>query len=88
MASKGTNSPDVCQKPDCFPTVGSLLVARLCFAALLVVQCDGFIWKVNERLQPNVQLMFTEKHMFGSNQGPYLMTNGDSFMKIDAKIKI
>lgn len=61
---------------------------RLFSLALALSGASAFIWKVDERLAPNSQLVFSEKYMFASGEGPGMMPNGDSFIKLDVDAKI
>jgi hypothetical protein len=62
-----------------------MLVAFLLLGVFLCT-LQAFKWPISEDLPYDRYFTFSERYMFADRAGPFLMTDGASFIKIDMDI--
>jgi hypothetical protein len=51
------------------------------------LSAHGFVWDIREDLFSGQIITFTERHMFASNAGPWILPQGNSYIEIIGDIK-
>lgn len=47
----------------------------------------GFVWDLNEKLFFEEPVVVSEGYSFGTNDGPFLMSSGKSFIDVDVRFE-
>jgi hypothetical protein len=61
--------------------------ASLC-AVLLVNHGLSFKWDVDQLIPPDEYFTFSERYMFADRNGPFLMDEGESYIKVATSVTV
>ena len=50
--------------------------------------CYSFKWHLSEVLESKKVLTISEKHMFSNEHGPYILPQGESYIKLENNVAV